>query len=170
MAKDVGLRAELVGLDKFLDKLKTLKQSAQNKVLRPAVFKAARLVKDAVKAIVPVGETGNLRRSIYATVGVEGTVVIGLTRVKRVFARTMKKQKVKARVFYAWIVEGGARPHALGGGSSLRGRKGGGQTGRLHPGFAPRHFMLRGWNSSKNEASALVLAEAAARFQKLYKE
>src|SRR5215510_11034801 len=113
--------AKLEGLDTFLAKLKTLKQSAQNKVLRPAIKKASQLVAKAVKPLVPVGATGNLKRSIKALVAMQNAVVVGVVKAQSFFQRRVAKQEVNVKVGYGLIVEGGAKPHAVGKGSRLHG-------------------------------------------------
>src|SRR5262245_23236476 len=168
--------AKLEGLDAFLAKLKTLKQSTQNKVLRPAIKKASNLVAKAVKPLVPVGATGNLKRSIKAFVAMQNNVVIGIVKAQSFFKRRVKKQQVDVKVGYGLIVEGGAKPHAVGKGSRLRSyttRKGELRpvitVGRMHPGFKGREFMRAGWNESKGRAADLVLSEAAKNLQKIWK-
>src|SRR5215510_12224034 len=113
--------ARLEGLDAFLAKLKTLKQSTQNKVLRPAIKKASQLVAKSVKPLVPVGATGNLKRSIKAFVAMQGGVVVGLVKAQSFFRRRVKGQEASVKVGYGLIVEGGAKPHSVAAGSRLRG-------------------------------------------------
>lgn len=62
--------------------------------------------------------------------------------------------------FYAHLVEGGTKPHAVGKGSKL-GRKGKadvGQTGKKHPGAKAQPFLKPAFESTKAEAAGAALA------------
>lgn len=63
------LRAEVVGLKEALQKFDRIERSygRRGERLGPVILRAARLLRNAVRAVAPVGKTGNLRRMMGAS-------------------------------------------------------------------------------------------------------
>lgn len=141
--------ARFDGLEQFADRLKLLKATLQKRVLRSAMRKSASVVNKAAKANAPK-RTGQLRRSLGVKVkAYPSGVVIGVVEPRAGFrvpaGNTNGKPKFIDPRFYAHLVEGGVKPHAVGKGSSLRKRS---QGGKLHPGAPAQPFLRPAFESN----------------------
>lgn len=145
-----AIRANVRGEKRLLDRLERLKLATQKRILRPAVTAAARPIRQAAKANVPV-QLGLLKRSlIVKTITYPQTAVaivgpqtkLNATRVN-LFGRTVLTRPTK----YAHLVEGGTRPHLI-----RLGR--GGKVQWMHPGTPPRRFLQRAAENQMATAQA----------------
>lgn len=91
---------EINGLKEIIDKLNSLPEKLENKVIRAAIRQGANVIKDKVKSYVPV-DTGDLKKSIKVT----GT---RYQKGKIAFVvRPTPNKKKKVSVYYAKFVENG---------------------------------------------------------------
>jgi len=159
-------RVTLDGLKKTLAQLEGLKRGLQNRVLRPGITKAIRIVKAAMKAAAPVGKWSGphlLKKSIDSKVATTRKGVLGIAGPRADLEGAHGKQRyVPGKI--AHLIDLGVAAHALGRGSSLRKKV---QLGRGHPGFAGSFFRERAWAASKGQAEAVAVAEFDAQIQKL---
>lgn len=139
-----GVKLE-IDLRPLLRALDGLDKRLRKKGLRAAVFAASKPVLDQAKAGAKrVQETGNLWKSlgrkakVYPS-GVAVAVVGPRTNFRFQYSLPGRLKPVtRWAAKYAHLVEGGARPHAVGRGSSLRRRS---QSGRAHPGARAQPFL-----------------------------
>jgi len=135
------------GFDALKRRLGLVEQRLRRNILRGAMRAATAVIRKAARALVPLGRTGNLRRSIRVST--------------RAFADGRVVGTVKAGGKLAWyanIVEAGARPHVI----TSRDRTGKGALqvgGRVvrsvqHPGFRGRRYMARAAEQSEAAASS----------------
>jgi len=141
----VQLNIKLQGFDVLKQRLSALPGKLRRNIMRGGMRAAVAVIRGAVRNLVPVGRTGNLRRSI------------------RVSTRAFRNGRIEGKVtaggklaYYANIVEGGAKPHQI---SVTRAAKALNLGGRVlvkkvqHPGFQGRRFMERAANQSEAAAS-----------------
>lgn len=159
---------------KELDKmLQTLPLKLEKNIMRSALAAGARQIAKEAKALAPVGRPSNVSAEQYG--GYPGALrdsVRVTTRFDKTGAATASikaggRTKKGADVFYAHIVEFGARRHII------RPRAGrlqiGGQfvAGAVeHPGVQPRPFMRPAVDSKYNAAIDAVTAQVRKRLQK----
>lgn len=166
----------LEGLKELNKALKKLDGKVSSSIARKSIGKAARVMRDEIRARTPVGETGNLRdaiRSKTKKLGRTGFLsIIGPMRV-RGRDKVTKKSFTKSDV--AWIaniLEKGADPHLI----PYKGQKlkrgpnrtkvarnqklkinGNWVTGPvMHPGIPPRPFIRPAWHSTKDRLPGVI--------------
>lgn len=141
----VQLNIKLQGFDVLKERLSALPDKLRRNIMRGGMRAAVAVIRGVARNLVPVGRTGNLRRSI------------------RVSTRAFRNGRIEGTVkaggklaYYANIVEGGARPHQI---SVTRAAKALNLGGRAlvkkvqHPGFQGRRFMQSAANQSETAAS-----------------
>ena len=141
----VQLNIKLQGFDVLKQRLSALPGKLRRKIMRGGVRAAVAVIRGVARNLVPIGRTGNLRRSI------------------RVSTRAFRDGRIEGKVtaggklaYYANIVEAGARAHQI---SVTRAAKALNLGGRVlvknvqHPGFQGRRFMERAANQSEAAAS-----------------
>lgn len=181
-----GINIRIDGDKALMGRLDALKRGARNKILRPAISAAVRPVRQAAKANVPK-RSGLLKKTIDAKIkSGEDTVfgVVGPRSNPRDSQLYVEKGRKKARrivpLYYAHLVESGARPHAIGRGSRLqRGTRRSARTGKIiavarkmvqtggmHPGMAGTHFMQRAWQSTAQQARSTIERKVAEGLEK----
>jgi HK97 gp10 family phage protein len=127
----------IVGDKALLKRLDRIAPAIRKKILRPAVTKAARPIRQAIKARAPV-DAGHLKKSIdlKAKSYRHTAVAIVGPRSDMGFARTnLWGQGINSKPnLYSHLVEGGVQPHVI-------------MTGRnrkvmwMHPGSPPKRFL-----------------------------
>lgn len=167
----INIKAAILG-DKALQvRLEGLKRGVRNKILRPAVSAAARPLRQTAKANVPV-RSGALRKAIDMKIKSGRQTVFGVVgprsrpQVLMMYAEPGRRTARKVVPnFYAHLVEGGTRPHAVGKGSKLRKRgtiakasrravlrgvraESYEQRGGMHPGTPAVRFLARAFASN----------------------
>jgi HK97 gp10 family phage protein len=174
----IGLRFKI--LDDPDKRLVTMKRALRNRILRKAVRAAAKPVRQAAKANAP-RLSGALAASISVRIAVNRRTgaVYAVVGPKRRFEFRRRKRTVSSGTptKIAHLIEGGVRPHSTSKGDTLgRTRTGKGgkarvtahrQTGRQHPGFAPRHFLSNAWRSEFRPAVIEMRRVIAAELAKL---
>lgn len=159
-----GTKGKLDGMADVLARLKNLKESARNRVLRPAVAKATRLLAKRAKQTAPIGPTRLLRKSIGAKVKVYRLAVVGVIGARTGF-RTVINGRPVDPTKYLHLAELGRkaisviRKKALARGGEFFGRKVAAARGS--------RFLERAWAAGKAEAAAVITAEVAAGLEKL---
>jgi HK97 gp10 family phage protein len=133
------------GLSELQKQLNTIAPRLQANVLRGALREGAKPIAEAAKKNAPVGPTNTENEKLYG--GYEGalrdSIRVGSKIDRRsgnviAYARAGGKSKrTKADVFYAHIVEFGARPHSVKKGVKI----GSIRHDATHPGIRPRPFM-----------------------------
>jgi len=158
-----------------LDKLlQTLPAKLERNILRSALAAGARVIAKEAKANAPVGRPSNVAASEYG--GYPGAlrdsvrVTTGRTKTGGVYASVKAGGKTKkgADVFYAHIVEYGARRHVIKPRAkkalTIGGRFVGGEVD--HPGVAPRPFMRPAVDARLPQALLAVTAQIRKRLAK----
>lgn len=155
MPAQAAFSFELQGLKELDSMLKQLPKRMGKTVLRNALKKAAIPIRDAAKANVPRGPTGNLEESITIA-----------TQLKKGQRRRKIREKDTVEMFV-----GSTAPHAhlVEFGTVERFRKGGGATGEM----PASPFLTNAWDATKNEALDILrkeilteLVKAAERLRK----
>lgn len=166
-----NIKATILGDKALQARLEGLKRGVRNKILRPAVSAAARPLRQTAKSNVPV-RSGALKKAIDMKIKSGRQTVFGVVGPRsnpKVETTYTEPGRTKARKvvpnFYAHLVEGGTRPHAVGRGSRLQNlraamkaaRRGDTkranraathrQTGRMHPGTPAVRFLARAFAS-----------------------
>lgn len=169
MANKMQVTCRLEGLADLMGQLEGLKQSVQNKILRPAVTKAAAPILGTMKSLVKSQstDTGLLEKSLGAKIKTypSGVVVaiLGSRRefkkdrktgmMKRVWKRTKAQSEGKAAkripVYYAHLVEYGFKDRS-------------GKTVRA------RSFMRAALEARKKEAEAIMAREIQEGLKKAW--
>jgi HK97 gp10 family phage protein len=158
-------------LDEFL---KTLAPNVEKKILRVALAAGARVFAKETKQRAPSGPTSTANEVLYG--GYEGAlrdsvrVTSGFNKKGFVYASVKAGGRTKkgADVFYAHLVEFGARPHVI----RPRGKKRlqlGGQfiAGTvMHPGMQGKPFMRPAADAAQAAAVAAVAAKIRERLTK----
>ena len=139
------------------------------RALRRSMTKTKTPVLKAAKRETPK-DKGVLRLSLRAKVGTSGDTVWSVVGPRRgKFQRTVKKQKVGVDAFYAHMVEGGTKPHAIPKiAKTTRAKKrkllvfeaGGKQimTRRVrHPGMKARPFLQRAGKAGFTRATRIFI-------------
>ena len=139
------MAGRLKGAAELERRLLGLKQSLRNRALRPGVTKAARAIAKAVKAALPRGPTGLLRKSIGQKVFTSRSRgVMGLVGARTGFAATVNGVKVDPTK-YLHLVERGRKAVAMKGRKlMLRGRGRAGLMFRGKVGPAVGQHILAG--------------------------
>lgn len=130
-----GLRdISIVGEKALIKRLERLAPALRKKIMRPAVTKAARPIRQAMKARAPVA-AGHLKKSIdlkaksyrHVAVAIVGPRSdLGFTRTN-LYGRTINSKPN----LYAHLAEGGTKPHMI---SKKR-------PVWMHPGSPPKRFL-----------------------------
>ncbi len=117
-----------------------------------------------VKAAQREASSGQLWRSIGFVVKTYkgGVITVGIVGARGGFGITFHG-KPRDPVYYAHLVEGGTKPHALGKGSSRRKSK---QHGNMHPGTKPRPFLRPAWDATESEVQDVITAEMQRGIEK----
>ena len=141
---------------------------------KKAVTKAARVVQQAVKSLVPTrqgGGGGSLKQAqgVKAAAGTKGdTLAFAVQGAARRWFKTItfpgrKKATKVVPAFYDHLVDAGTQPHSIKKGSKI-GRKGKastGQSGGLHPGTKAARFREQAWSTVKGRAGEEGMAVLA---------
>ncbi len=163
-----AIKAKIDGLAPLLRRLENVKRGTRNKILRPAVTKAARIVNNAAKTAVKPGKTGRqktrngiLKKSLGVKIASYETTVIGVIGPRKGFktqvgvrTRGGTKSNVGDPIYedpanIAHLVEYG--------------------HGGPHP--APPHpFMRPAWENSRSEIKATMASDIQAGLEKLARE
>lgn len=167
MANEIGI----AGGSALDEALKNLAPKLQMNVMRAALHAGARVIATEAKRLAPVGPpspegaklyggyAGALRDSVRVSTKIDkGGKILSSVKVGG-------KSRKGADVFYAHMVEFGARPHSIKKGASLKSGKL--QTGKLHPGTRPHPFVRPAFDA---KAGAAVEAVAAKIRERLTKE
>jgi hypothetical protein len=134
---------------------------------RPAVQVSVALLAGAIRPSIPV-LSGRAQATFRSKVGGKGLNIEG----------HVGWPGTRNAPWYINVVEHGARPHPLEGGSDIRSKRGarqaakrmesglagvpvfisnvGWRTMSMHPGFTARHFMRAGMEASKSEIDSLL--------------
>ena len=159
-------------LDEFL---KTLSPNVEKKIMRGALAAGVRVIAKEAKQRAPSGPTSSTNEALYG--GYDGAlrdsvrVTTGVTKSGVVYASVKAGGRTKkgADVFYAHIVEFGARPHVIRprrkkslqlGGHFVAGTV-------MHPGMTGNPFMLPAADATRSSAVAAVAAKIRERLAKL---
>lgn len=108
-----AIRIQLKGFKELADKLRALPRDIAENALKGAVASAANVIRKEARLKVPQGETGTLRRSIYAAFAKEDSTytkkkyVVGWRKGKRF--RAVGKNKANLDGYYGLFVEFGTR-------------------------------------------------------------
>jgi HK97 gp10 family phage protein len=122
----IQIKVKTQNLVKFKEELKKVELSFASKVMRGAMSEAAELLKNEVKARVPV-KTGALRDSVRASVFNRKKTVVGYV--------TLGNEKA----YYARFIESGTKAHWIEPSTKRALLIGGKFYGRVrHPGIKPR--------------------------------
>lgn len=151
-------------------KLRELKQSAQNKIARPALTKAARLSAKAMKSEVPAN-LKDAKRAIGYKVKVKGTEEIvakagagvGIKRSK--LTKQLEKQKVR-RAGHPGVGISAANIHWFLLGTEERVTKEGHKTGRMPP---QMQAIKAGYQKSESQAIAAMKDMAKLKLAQIVK-
>ena len=154
--------------------LQTLPVKLEKNIMRAALTRGARVIAKEAKANAPVGRPSNVSAKEYG--GYPGALRDSVRVTSRFTKEGQATASVKAGgrtkkgadVFYAHIVEFGARRHLI----RPRAKKAmqigtqfiGGEVD--HPGVRPRPFMRPAADSKMPEAVAVATAYVRARLQK----
>ncbi len=157
MAEDLqiaGMAELLQAFDQFPAKLQ---QNALGKVM----LRGGRIIQYLAQSLVPVG-SGALRKSIKVTLVRDGAT-------GDITARVVAGAKVgKDDPFYAWMVEGGTKPHE----ERPKGKKSLFLAGIFsevveHPGAKPHPFLLPALEGGADTALEAMQEEFAAQVEQL---
>lgn len=144
-----SIKGKIEGLGPLLAKLDAISAKARKKVTRQAVNQGTKVLLPDAKARVPV-VFALLKKSMGRKVKVfRNGVAVGMVGPRTHMGAYVLHGDTPFFAnpsYYAHLVELGVQPHAMGEGSSNRK---GIATGKMHPGFAGRHFMLKAFESSK---------------------
>lgn len=158
----VVIRQRLRGTAEAEAVLAGLKQSARNKLLRPGVGKAARLVARAAKAAAPKGPTGQLKRAVGSKVATtrKGTVV-GLIGARTGYRVVDERGRAHDPAKVVHIVERGRKAVRAKPGKALllRGVPGRGGGPAFRPKVGPaagKRFLAAAWAQTESAARRLV--------------
>ena len=129
--------------------LKNIGAKASGKALGEAMWKAITPVTNTARHLVRK-ESGLLQKAIEQVVRIYAGAVVGIVGIEH-SVQGMWKGRRRIPWFYGHLVEGGARPHALGRSSRLERKsknkefigpgKKGKQKGAMHPGSKKFPFM-----------------------------
>ncbi len=154
--------------------LQTLPVKLERNVLRAALVAGARVIAKEAKANAPVGQPSNVNAQLYG--GYPGAlrdsvrVTSGTTKAGQVYASVKAGGRTKkgADVFYAHIVEMGARRHRIAPRAKKALEIGGQFVGGAvdHPGARPQPFMRPAADSKTPEAVAKMTERIRTRLQK----
>lgn len=154
--------------------LQTLAPKLEKNIMRSALAAGARIIMKDAKANAPVGQPSNVNAKDYG--GYPGAlrdsvrVTSGFDRkTGRAYASVKAGGKTKkgADVFYAHIVEYGARRHTIKPRAKRLEIGGKFVAGSVeHPGVAPRPFMRTAVDAKLPEALMAVTAQIRKRLQK----
>ena len=150
--------------------LATLKQSAQNKIARPALTKACRVSVKAMKGEVPA-RLKDAKRAIGFKVNVKGAEQIvakagaGVGVKRKALTKFLAKQKTR-RSGHGGVGISAADIHWFILGTEERATKDGHKTGRMPP---QMNAVKAGFNKSQGEALAAMRDEAKAKLRQLVK-
>lgn len=125
---------QVQGEKRLIRKLRELPRAAQNKVIRPALRKGARLFQRAIQSKAPV-LTGLMRKSLNVRAMKAKKGKLGSLVGYRNTELLTRKSKSGARYFYPAAVEYG------------------------HGDYEGEHFMREGFDSNRPAAESLVLTE-----------
>lgn len=154
--------------------LQTLPVKLEKNIMRAALAAGARVIMREAKAKAPVGQPSNVNASEYG--GYPGAlrdsvrVTTGVTRTGQAFASVKAGGRTKkgADVFYAHIVEYGARRHMIRPRAKkaleIGGKFVGGEVD--HPGVRPQPFMRPAVDSKLPEALLEVTSQIRKRLAK----
>lgn len=153
--------------------LQTLAPKLEKNIMRSALAAGARVIAKEAKANAPVGQPSNVNAKLYG--GYPGAlrdgvrVTTGFTKTGTAYASVKAGGKTKkgADVFYAHIVEYGARRHMIK--PRAKKMKIGNQfiAGAVtHPGVAPRPFMRPAVDTKLPEALLAVTMQIRKRLAK----
>lgn len=129
-AQAKGFQFELLGVKetmKLLDRLPTV--SMQKSVLRKSMKKALKPTQELAMQNVPLGPTGNLRKSI---------------RVTSALKKSQRKSFDKSKIFM-YVGSNAPHAHLIEFGTTERTRKSGGSTGFM----TPNRFLTRAWDATR---------------------
>jgi hypothetical protein len=173
------LKTELKGLKEATATLRNLRQSARNKVLRPAITKALRplrqAIKEQIRATAADSSSGTLakniaqkvtsgKKGIVGRVGGRSDVQITVTRPdgsitteipSKILHLANNGRKALTVVSKKVMVAGGKNPS---------GRAVYGIRVKAAPG---KHFMENAWASTKDQAEQIAITEIATGFAKI---
>ena len=154
--------------------LQTLAPKIEKNIMRSALVAGARVIMREAKALAPVGRPSNVAERDYGGYpgALRDSVRVTSGFNKRGFAYASVKAggrtKKGADVFYAHIVEFGARRHQIRARAKkvleIGGKFAGGQV--EHPGVRPRPFMRPAADLKAREAVEVVQAKVRQRLQK----
>lgn len=132
------IKAKVEGLEALQKRLTQFKQSARNRIVRPGVAKAGRILAKAAKQLAP-RDTGLLKRSIGSAVRTyKSGYVLAVIGPRRGFRQQVirgGKPQMADPVNYAHLVE----------------------YGTAHS--PARSFLRAAWDGSKKEAQEIIIAE-----------
>lgn len=154
--------------------LQTLPVKLERNIMRAALANGARVIMREAKALAPVGQPSNTNAQEYG--GYPGAlrdsvrVSTGVTRKGEAFASVKAGGRTKkgADVFYAHIVEFGARRHIIRPRPGKKLNIGGQFIGGTveHPGVRPQPFMRPALDAKLSEALAATTVYIRKRLAK----
>ncbi len=167
--------SEITGLADLLATLHGLKRGVRNRVLRPAIDKAVRIVAKRVKTLAPVAAQTYARRQSAKEQGLSAAKLNGIvkkaitskvivTRAGLVIGKVGAKKGIKVRIGTVTRGKNKGQPIMQSPSRILHLIEKG--HGGPHP--APAHsFLRKGFDESKGEAAAAFQAAAAAGIAKM---
>lgn len=164
-------KVSVTGLRDCMRRVAKLKRGVRNKLIRKAMSKSTQPLAKAAKSRAPK-RFGLLQKSLgrkMKTYSKSGTVV-AIVGPRSGFQRPVPgrgkngKRRVANPLYYAHLVEKGTRPHSLGKGSRLRGKKAR-QSGAMHPGARPRPFLGPAWRAGRAKVESTFRNELWAGIQ-----
>lgn len=165
---------DLVGGAELDRLLQTLAPKLEKNIMRSALVAGARVIMREAKARAPVGQPSNVNAAQYG--GYPGAlrdsvrVTSGFNKRGYAYASVKAGGRTKkgADVFYAHIVEYGARRHVIRAKAKkvleISGKFAGGAVD--HPGVRPHPFMRPAVDLKAQEAVSVVQAKVRQRLQK----
>lgn len=104
MALDFGGQFVIQGMRELALNLEQFPEKLQRKALANSLRRAGRVIRDLARFTVPE-KSGRLKRSIRVTI---------VRRNGKIIARIVAGRQVKPDdPYYAWMVEGGTKPHVI---------------------------------------------------------
>ena len=161
---------EVHGLEELRMSLQRMQKNVVKKVLGKAVRASAKPMQKQAKANAPV-KSGSLRRSMYVKVkrypGGNIAAIIGPRKGAKQYKATKRKAARTEDAYYAYMVEGGTKPHQMDAVNAVAMLvPGHGFFARVHhPGTKPTHFMRRAFREKQKKSAKEFTSKAWAEIQ-----
>jgi HK97 gp10 family phage protein len=157
---ETRVTVKLEGVQQAVAALTRIERSARRRAVSAGVRAGNKILRTRARSEAPA-KTGALRKSINASVNMDqatGTVIGTIYAGKATKAMTKRGQTA----YYAHMVHGGTRPHAI----NRRVKIGGTYTYvSQHPGARPNPFMERAMTASAQQAIAAFTTAFGAKVE-----